>query len=312
MRAGMASHLAQSRFLGAMLGHALGDALGAPHEGGVLERILWRCLGRGPRGSRRWTDDTQMALDVAASLLACGGVDQADLAARLARSYRWSRGYGPGAARTLRRIRRGADWRTANRCTFAAGSFGNGAATRAHVVGLWCAGREPELLAAAHATAEVTHAHPLAIAGARMIAIATAVAATDARPPAILDAAAAAVADEPFASRLALARDWLAGTDVAVERVRAQLGNGIAAADSCVTALYLALRCLDAPFGELVGRAVACRGDVDTIAAMAGAVWGARRGVEALPQALLARLADIDRLRAVAIALHERAAGPSA
>ena len=45
------------------MGLALGDALGAPYEGGLAER------------------DTRMSLDVADSLLACNGVDEGDLSA---------------------------------------------------------------------------------------------------------------------------------------------------------------------------------------------------------------------------------------
>jgi poly(ADP-ribose) glycohydrolase ARH3 len=55
-----------------------------------------------------------MTIDVIESLLACGRVDQDDLARRFAKSYRWSRGYGPGAAKVLRRIRRGQPWQEAN------------------------------------------------------------------------------------------------------------------------------------------------------------------------------------------------------
>ena len=75
-----------------MLGLAYGDALGAPYEGGVLERLLWRLIGRTGKGEIRWTDDTQMAVDVAEVLLSCGSVEQQKLAEQFARSYRWSRG----------------------------------------------------------------------------------------------------------------------------------------------------------------------------------------------------------------------------
>ena len=44
------------------------DRIGAGHEGGFVERLLWRIIGRTRRGERRWTDDTQMSLDVAESL----------------------------------------------------------------------------------------------------------------------------------------------------------------------------------------------------------------------------------------------------
>jgi len=46
-------------------------------------------------------------------------------------------------------------------------------------------------------------------------------------------------------------------------------------------------------------------GDVDTIAAMACAIWGAVRGQDALPQALLERLEQSDRLKALAQSLAE-------
>ena len=51
------------RMRGAVLASALGDAFGAPYEGGVTERLIWGVLGR-RSGKRRWTDDTQMSVDV--------------------------------------------------------------------------------------------------------------------------------------------------------------------------------------------------------------------------------------------------------
>ena len=52
------------RYRGCLVGLAMGDALGAPYEGGVLERAVWRLLGRTRAGELRWTDDTQMSLDL--------------------------------------------------------------------------------------------------------------------------------------------------------------------------------------------------------------------------------------------------------
>ena len=113
--------MTQDQFEGCLLGLALGDALGAPLEGGVVERFVWRLIGRTKNGEMRWTDDTQMSLDLAESLIAKGAVDPDDLAQRFARSYRWSRGYGPGAAKLLKRIARGSNWRAVNRSVFADG-----------------------------------------------------------------------------------------------------------------------------------------------------------------------------------------------
>ena len=153
----------RDRYEGALLGLALGDALGAPLEGGVFERLVWRLIGRTREGRMRWTDDTQMSLDVCASLIEHGAVNADDLAQRFAHSYRWSRGYGPAAAKLLKRIARGTAWHEANRSVYREGSFGNGGAMRAPVVGLAYAARPAALPTAAQDCARVTHAHPLGL-----------------------------------------------------------------------------------------------------------------------------------------------------
>lgn len=79
----------------------------------------------------------------------------------------------------------------------------------------------------------------------------------------------------------------------------AELGNGIAATKSCVTAVYVALAFRDNSFDALLEYTIALRGDVDTIAAMASAIWGAARGYTQLPQAWLEQLErreNIERL----------------
>lgn len=183
----------EDQFRGALVGLALGDALGAPHEGGVLERLVWRVMGTA-RGLRRFTDDTQMSLDLAASLIERGGVDQDDLAMRFASGYQWDRGYGPGAASVLKSIRRGASWREASRSVYPEGSLGNGGAMRAPVVGLFFHDRPERVDDAARLTAEITHAHPLGITGAQLVARATVMALARADGATLRSERAAAVA----------------------------------------------------------------------------------------------------------------------
>lgn len=278
------SDLNTSRFVGCVLGLASGDALGAPYEGGVLERTVWRLIGRTPDGCARYTDDTQMSLDLAVSLLARGGVDQDDLAGRFAASYAWRRGYGPSAARLLKRIRGGEDWRTAVRAIYPQGSFGNGAAMRSPIVALYFVEDFPAMVIAARAAAEVTHAHPLGIEGAVMLAVGTHALLGEAPALGILDAVVSHCVAPEMLTRLAVARGWLASEAApAPAEVARTLGHGMTAATSCVTALYLALRHLDADFDSLMRFIIACKGDVDTLGAMAGALWGARNGEAGLP-----------------------------
>jgi poly(ADP-ribose) glycohydrolase ARH3 len=304
----------RSRFEGCLLGLALGDALGAPLEGGVLERLVWRLLGIGRGGELRCTDDTQMSLDVAESLAKCGRLDPEDLAMRFARGYRWSRGYGPAAAKVLRRIARGMPWQQANRSVYPSGSYGNGGAMRVAPLALFYASQPDELVAMARASACITHAHPAGQEGAVLVAVAVAAAAAktsgaDQDPrQTVLHACAPYGSLEPFVARLALAHGWLEGEVKATpQQVRQQLGNGIAASDSCVTAIYCAARFLREELRAMLEFVASIGGDVDTIGAMAGAVWGAANGCERLPAEVLEKLEQRQRLVDAAAALHAAA-----
>ena len=300
-------HVTTDRFEGYLLGLALGDALAARYEGGLAERLLWSFIASTTGGRVRWTDDTQMSVDIAESLLAKGGLDAEDLALRFARSYRWTRGYGPSAAKVLKRIGRGADWRQVNRLVHPAGSFGNGAAMRAPVIGLYFSSRQEELAAAARLSARITHAHPLGMEGAVLVASATALGVASWQPRALLRRAAETCALPPFIARLKIADGWMAtGDEPAPATVRESLGNGVAASESCVTAVYLAVRFMRRPFEAMHAFIVECGGDVDTIGAVAGAIWGAANGARKLPALALVKLEQRERLTSLAAALRER------
>ena len=82
--------IAEARHTGALLGLAVGDALGTTLEfraPGTFEPIT-DMIGGGPFGleAGQWTDDTSMAMCLAESLVECGGFDARD---QLARYLRW-------------------------------------------------------------------------------------------------------------------------------------------------------------------------------------------------------------------------------
>ncbi len=295
------------KFQGCVLGLALGDAMGAPFEGGIPERLLWRLIGKTRRGEMRWSDDTQMSIDVIESLLAMERVDPDDLAVRFARSYRWSRGYGPGTAKVLGRIARGVDWREANRSVYRNGSLGNGAAMRAPIIGVAYANRPYELDDAARLSAMPTHAHAIGLESAVFIARATASATRGDAPIEILRYAMAGCAQEQFLSRSVIASEWLvAHSEVSIREVTSRLGFRVSAHESCVTAAYLALRHIDRSFLDLQRFIATGRGDIDTVGAMAGAIWGAARGAGALPADQLRLLEQQERLTLLATSLHQQ------
>ncbi len=134
-------HPTQDQFVGCMMGLAVGDAAGAPFEG----MPGWMIFNRGParriletptEETRCYTDDTQMAISVAETLVECGEIREEALCAAFARNYDPARCYGQGARRLIETMIDGGDWRELAKTIFPGGSWGNGAAMRVAPVGL--------------------------------------------------------------------------------------------------------------------------------------------------------------------------------
>jgi poly(ADP-ribose) glycohydrolase ARH3 len=262
------------------LGTFVGDALGMPYEGmpaaAIPDAIEMRS-GRLPAG--HYTDDTEMMIALAESLLRCGVADAEDLAASFRSSFDARRGYGGGTLQVMELWRRGVPVATAAQQVFdGRGSFGNGAAMRVAPVAVRFAGDEVLVDRQARASARVTQAHPQGVDGAAVQAAAIAGALED---DDIFAAATAAA--ETVELRDGLGRvdaDTRAGLDPAALRSGAD-GVPPTAALSVPAAIAAGARA--GSFEEAVTVAVRAGGDTDTVAAMAGAIAGARFGAAAIP-----------------------------
>ncbi len=295
----------EDKFIGCFLGLALGDAMCAPYEGGVAERFLWRMIGRTKAGELRFTDDTQMALDIARSFLRDGEINQDKLAREFSESYKWSRGYGPGAGKILKKIRRGLPWNQANISVYKDGSFGNGAAMRAPILAMCFMPSSPEFKQGVIRSSEITHAHALAIEGALLVAYSVSHALSDMPDSELCRYLIECADSEIFRSKLQLCRQHLQNkTELKSNDVKKAFGNGMTAKGSCVTAIYLAIRFRDKPFMDLLSFIKKLGGDTDTIAAMAGAIWGASNGAKRLQLEDLPRIEMQNEIQKIAIKLH--------
>jgi poly(ADP-ribose) glycohydrolase ARH3 len=306
----MADFGEHDRAIGALLGTFVGDALGMPFEGVAADQIPERLeledarLGRGT-----YTDDTQMMIALAESLLRCGAIDEEDLARTFHARFDPARGYGGGTIQVLELWARGVDVREAASRVFAGrGSLGNGAAMRVAPVAVRFYNNTVALAAQARRSARVTHAHPEGIDGAAVQAAAVA-GALDGRDP--LAAAQTAASTEAFRTRL----EALATTthDLQPGLLRPTAPGALSSAVATVPAAVLAgTRSPD--FASAVTFAIRAGGDTDTLGGMAGAIAGARFGASAIPERWIDGLeqgeAGRDYVVALARQLAERADHP--
>ncbi|GAA1857601.1 ADP-ribosylglycohydrolase family protein [Pseudonocardia alni subsp. carboxydivorans] len=302
---------ARDRALGALLGLAVGDALGMPTQSlsrsaiaeryGVVDRLLdgaddQPIAPKLPAGTV--TDDTEQALLLARILLDHDGRVPPRVFASALEEWEQDmirRGsldlLGPSTRRALTRLADGEPPEIAGR-----DGVTNGAAMRVAPVGIAYAG--PRLLDAVVESAVVTHHTAPGIAAAAAVAAAVSAGVSGAGLPAALDAALDAAragarrggwaAGADVAARLDVALRVLPGLDrtALADTVADVVGTSVTATESVVAALGLAAALGDDPRAALV-TAASLGGDTDTVAAICGAVLGAVHGAAALPADLV-------------------------
>lgn len=277
----------KSKFLGALVGTGVGDALGAPFEGRFRVKPEEVEAVAEKREVLTYTDDTHMMIGVAESLIRARGFDGEDMTYTFVRNYELEpfRGYGPGPPRIFRRIRAGAAWDIAAQELYHGGSFGNGSAMRIAPIGVFYHDNPARLREIAYKSSQITHAHNLGKEGTALQAYAIALA-TNLEPQLAFDRGdflAKLIKYVPaavFREKLSKIKGLLAEPDKA--RVAIELGNGIEAFNSVPTGIYSFLSHPDS-FAQAVVSAVSLGGDTDTIGAMTGAISGAYLGIESIP-----------------------------
>lgn len=307
----------EDRFVGCLIGQCLGDALGFVVEGyggdhcrryvdDYLRSGRAGELGRPPFAFGQYSDDSQLARELLRSLVDCRGFNPADYAARIAEIFVENRvvGRGRSTEAAALRLANGTPWQESGT---PAPMAGNGSAMRVGPIGLLFYDSPDELLRAAHDQGRATHADPRCSAGAVLIAGAVAVAlrTTDIEVASFVDhlAELAATFDDAMADEVRRLPEWLALPPAQAGPVIARAGDrgdmpdrgwdGIApfVVPSVLWSLYAFLRSPD-DYWETICTAIMVGGDVDTTAAMAGAISGARNGAVAVPLALAERLTD--------------------
>lgn len=270
------------RAVGAVVGSAVGDALGAPFEfqsagtyrrrfpspvvGGIGEMVGGGGLGW---AAGEFTDDTQMAMLVARSLLETGGVDQADLGERF-RAWVASDPTDVGVM-TRSVLSAGGDPVVAAADYFRAHphrSAGNGSLMRTAPAAVFFAPEGAEAtMAAARAISAVTHADPVAQNGCAISHELVRRALDGEDPFTGLKEVVAAQGDQAGRYAEVLAPGW--GPSSATR-------NGTVW-DALATAVWAVRH--HSSFEDAVVAAIDAGDDADTVGAitggLAGAIWGA-------------------------------------
>ncbi|HEX3053213.1 MAG TPA: ADP-ribosylglycohydrolase family protein [Aggregatilineaceae bacterium] len=296
------------QFVGAMLGLMVGDALGRTRKDHTPESLMERENFDGEMIGGFYTEDSELAMGVAESLLELGEIDPDHLAVKFGQNLNAMRGHNPGELEVLYRLQQGMDWRDANRVVFAEGSYGVGGSCRATPIGLFYHNDHDTLIEAAAASARVTHAHPLGEAGAVTVALAVAMAANRVTAQGMFYEMQDMLAATPYAEILPhfvplvdLLESWPNPAQV-VEAI----GDNRLTVQACIpAALYSVLRHPDS-FEKAVLFAVSLGGDADTIGAIAGAVAGAYHGQKAIPGKWIQALENEERGRDYMIELGAR------
>ncbi|WP_311170858.1 ADP-ribosylglycohydrolase family protein [Halobellus ordinarius] len=319
----------EDRAKGVLLGLACGDALGRPVEFASPEQIkrdhgrVTEMLGNGthrqPAGTI--TDDTEMALCIARSVVEQDQFDPADVAERFVAWYESGPfDIGGMTRRALSRIQDGESWETAGEREWEASpegsNAGNGSVMRCAPLAIAYADYPAALVRTSIDSSRITHADPRCTFGCAVLNLTIAAALQDQDAP--LSTALHLLAEDLATSMQRTAGVIPDGASPVLEggipeELRTtleaipdginpdQLSNSGYVVDTLQTALYDAVTAESAE--EAIITAVNRGGDTDTIGAIAGAIAGARFGGSSLPNRWLDEIDECDEFEQVAIEL---------
>jgi poly(ADP-ribose) glycohydrolase ARH3 len=297
----------EDKFRGCLLASALGDAIGEIAFFRSSRMALQEELRTG--NQLRYTDDTAMAIGLAESITRRGSLESRNLGDTFRSNFLrepW-RGYASGPPTVFSMVSDlGISYtEAASRLFGGTGSFGNGAAMRIGPVGAFYYD-SPRLYEQVRIASAVTHAHPVGIDGAAVLAKAVALA-VGLTPSKSLSATKIAVELITFARTDVITEklnqvNGLISANADPAQAAMTLGQGVAVQESMPFALYSFLHNPHS-FKDCLHCAVLNGGDRDTLGAMACAISGAYLGERALPKNWLEKLENVKQIRRLAVKL---------
>ncbi len=308
-----------SQFQGCLVGQCLGDALGFPVEGHgpetcakyVQENIQHtpdKMLGRAHFPFGQYTDDSQLARELIQSYITSNGqFHPEEYATRIAAIFADNRIVGRGLAthQAAENLIHGVSWKESG---IPAPNAGNGSAMRAAPIGMFFFDNIDLLTRHAVDQGRITHTDPRCHAGAMAIAGAVALAFREEEiiPSTFLPTLVDYVKpiDSTFSRGLEKMEIWLDWDIKAAVKVIGPYGRKTGYEESytwrnispyvissVLWSLYAFLKTPES-YTEAIITSIIVGGDVDTTAAMTGAISGAYLGIDMIPKEMAHQLTD--------------------
>jgi ADP-ribosyl-[dinitrogen reductase] hydrolase len=300
----------RGRYIGCMVGAAIGDALGKQNEGlsrkDFLKKSYIKDYGKAPAGcpgeklrAGQYTDDTEQMILLAESLIECGRFDAGNFAKRIAQ---WGANaladpvrkklVGPSSSAAVSQLNSGASWKESG-----SGIPSCGSAMRAAPIGMYyCDLDEVETNAALSSIP--THNSSAAIAGAVAVAVGVrcSLDGIDCHEIIKESCVRASKYDEALGKKIRYSFEL---RDEEPDKVFVKLGTSYLVYETVPSAFYCFSRHFEDPEKAII-EAVNSGGDTDSIACITGALCGARHGIDAFPERLIMGLENRDIVENIA------------
>lgn len=294
----------RSRYLGALLGLACGDAVGTTVEfsGRGTFKPVTDMVGGGPFGLKpgQWTDDTSMALCLAESLLTKGKFDAADQMTRYSNWWHWGYLSSTGDCFDIGMTVQSALSKFALTGNPFSGSTdpqsaGNGSLMRLAPVVLFAYPDVQAALSYAADSSRTTHGAQEAVESCQLFA-------------ALLCTILSGQPKHQLFEHVHYAPSQPKLIEMAKGAFITKDEQSIRGSGYCVESLEAALWCFfnTDSFEQAILRAVNLGDDADTTGAIVGQIAGAFYGVDAIPRSWVEQLTMREDIEEMAVRLYER------
>lgn len=306
----------RSKYVGCMLGAAIGDALGKQNEGlsrkDVFRRGYARDYGRACEGcpgeklrAGQYTDDTEQMLVLTKSIIECNGFNVEDFAAKIAK---WGAEaladplrkslVGPSSSTAIARLNAGISWKVSGSDIPSCGS-----AMRVAPIGLFYEDLS-EVEKNAALSSIPTHRSRSAIAGAVAVAVAMRCCLNDFECFEIMKETGerASKYDVRLGEKIKFSFER---KEMEHDRVFSELGTSYLVHETVPCAFYCFSKHFKNPEKAII-EAVNAGGDTDSIACITGALCGALHGVHLFPDRWINGLENKEVIEHLAHGIFEK------